>query len=512
MSRPFQRIGVAGAGAMGRGIVQIFAQAGYPVCLYDTQPAAAQAALSSIRDTFAMLASKGRLTADQARQASERVTLIDATEGFSGCDLVIEAIIERLDIKRDFFKALEAVLAPDAVMASNTSSLSITALAGACRHPQRVAGYHFFNPVPLMRIVEVIAAPRTDPRVCERLSTLAREAGHTPVTAQDTPGFIVNHAGRGFGPEALRVLGEGVAPHWVIDRVMREQVSFEGQGFKLGPFELLDLTGLDVSHPVMESIYRQYYEEPRYKPSVIGAQRVAAGLFGRKSSEGFYRYGEGAPALEEPAAPEVQTPPPVWIAPGPSQAALAQVLTEAGVRLDRGADPGGDSLIVIAPRGLDATTAACESGLDASRVVAIDTLFAFGWRACKRRSIMTTPATRTEYRDAAHAVFARDGAKVSVLADSAGFVSQRIVAMIVAVGCEIAQAGIASPADIDTAVRLGLGYPMGPLAMGDHLGAGVVGEILAGMYRVTGEPRYRPSLWLQRRAALGMSLLEAHRP
>ena len=226
--------------------------------------------------------------------------------GFAHCDLVVEAIVERLDVKRSVFRALEEIVATDAVLASNTSSLSITAIAAACAHPGRVAGLHFFNPVPLMKVVEVVHGLRTDAVVLDRLVAATRTTGHTPVLCQDTPGFIVNHAGRGFGTEALKALGEGVADTATIDRILREQVNFSGQGFKLGPFELLDLTGLDVSQPVMESIYHQYYEEPRFRPSVIGAQRVAAGLFGRKTRAGFYQYGGEQPAPEEPAAPKLR--------------------------------------------------------------------------------------------------------------------------------------------------------------------------------------------------------------
>jgi len=509
MSSPFARIGVVGAGAMGRGIVQLFAQAGVPVVLHDAQPAAAAAALKSIADTFGKLAEKGKLSAEQVAGHLSRITTADALGGFAGCDLVIEAIIERLDVKQTVFRALEEVLAPDAVIVTNTSSLSVTAIAAACRHPERIGGYHFFNPVPLMRIVEVIGGPRTKPEVLTKLSELARSAGHTPVVCQDTPGFIVNHAGRAFGPESLKALGEGVATHPVIDRILREHVQIDGQGFKLGPFELLDLTGLDVSHPVMESIYHQYYEEARYKPSVIGAQRVAAGLLGRKVGEGFYRYDKGN-VVADPAHQEADAPPTpaglrAWAAPGPAHKEVRALLEALGASVDTGAQPGPDSLIVLTPLGIDATEAA--RGLDARRAVALDTLMPFGHRGCKRRVIMTTPATEAAWRDKAHGLFAADGARVSVLRDSAGFITQRVVAMIVAVGTEIAQQRVASPADIDTAVRLGLGYPAGPLSIGDKLGPARIVEILEGMHRVTADPRYRPSAWLRRRAQLGLSLL-----
>jgi 3-hydroxybutyryl-CoA dehydrogenase len=504
----FQRIGVVGSGVMGRGIAQIFAQAGIPVRLFDAHAPALNSAVQSLAGVFALLQEKGRLTEAQASAARARILPAQSLAEFADCDLVIEAIVERLDAKRDLLATLDEVLTPTAVIASNTSSLSITAIAATSRHPERVAGYHFFNPVPLMRIVEVIGGPKTEPVILDRLSALAKLAGHQPVRADDTPGFIVNHAGRGFGTEALRILGEGVTDPATVDRIMREQVSINGSGFKLGPFELMDLTGLDVSHPVMESIYRQYYEEPRFRPSVIAAQRTAAGLHGRKRGEGWYRHVDGKqqnPA--EPAAPVVGSLPPVWVAPGPQRDAVAQCLADLGARLESSSKPGGEALIVLSPLGHDATHA-CQD-FPAERAIALDTFFAFSKGACQRRTLMTTPATRNDYRDAAHALFAADGVRVSVIRDSAGFVAPRILAMIVAIGSEIAQQRIASPADIDTAVRLGLGYPAGPLALGDALGPARLTQLLDEIYQLSGDPRYRPSPWLRRRAALGLSLLHA---
>ncbi|MFM7568071.1 MAG: 3-hydroxyacyl-CoA dehydrogenase [Betaproteobacteria bacterium] len=505
---PFQRIGVVGSGVMGRGIAQIFALAGIPVRLYDSHPPALDAAIQSLAGVFSLLQEKGRLTEAQAESARARLLPAQHVAELADCDLVIEAIVEKLEAKRDLLASLDQVLSPSAVIASNTSSLSITAIAASSRHPERVAGYHFFNPVPLMRIVEVIGGPRTSAQVLERLSELARQAGHLPVQAQDTPGFIVNHAGRGFGTEALRLLGEGVSDPVTIDRIMREQVSINGSGFKLGPFELMDLTGLDVSHPVMESIYRQYYEEPRFRPSVIAAQRTVAGLHGRKRGEGWYRHVDGKqqtpPEAAPPAVPDL---PPVWVAPGEHHSALVQLITDLGARVESTAQPGAESLVLLAPLGHDATSA-CHQW-PAERAIAIDTLFGFGKGQCQRRTLMTTPATHRAYRDAAHALFAADGVRVSVIRDSAGFVAPRILAMIVAIGCEIAQQRIATPADIDSAVRLGLGYPAGPLSLGDLLGPSRVTRLLDEMSQVTGDPRYRPSLWLRRRAQLGLSLLHA---
>lgn len=258
---------------MGRGIAQIAAQAGSTVKLFDTQAGAVGKAQEALGAQWDKLHEKGRLDATLLAAHKARLVPADTLAALADCDMVVEAIVERLDVKQKLFAELEQVVGPDAVLATNTSSLSVTAIAAALKRPQRFAGYHFFNPVPLMKVVEVIAGLKTDAAVCEGLAAYARLMGHTPVMAADTPGFIVNHAGRGYGTEALRIVGEGVADFATIDRILKDQV-----GFKLGPFELMDLTALDVSHPVMESIYQQYYDEPRYRPSVITAQRLAGGV------------------------------------------------------------------------------------------------------------------------------------------------------------------------------------------------------------------------------------------
>jgi 3-hydroxybutyryl-CoA dehydrogenase len=284
---------------------------------------------------------------------------------------------------------------------------------------------------------------------------------------------------------------------------MREQA-----GFRLGPFELLDLTALDVSHPVMESIYHQFYEEPRFTPSPITGTRLAGGLIGRKTGEGFYRYVDGKQQVTAEAPAPSELPKSVWISARYPQAreAVVQLVGKAGVKLDDGAAPAADSLIVVTPFGHDATTAAVDEALDASRVVAIDALFPLV--GAQRRTLMTTPATTRAARDAAHALFAADGVPVTVIRDSTGFVAQRVVATIVNIGCDIAQKQIATPDDIDLAVTLGLGYPRGPLALGDALGARTILTILRNMFSVLGDPRYRPSPWLARRAQLGLSLTQ----
>ena len=502
MQTTYSIVGVLGAGAMGAGIAQIAAQAGSLVRLYDTQPEAIVRAIGDISRQWDRLLEKGRMDAASVQACKGRLQAATSLQALADCELVIEAVVERLDIKKSLFAELENVVGPRAVLATNTSSLSVTAIAAGLKRPERFAGFHFFNPVPLMKVVEVIAGLKTDAAVCKGLEEYARRMGHTPVQAQDTPGFIVNHAGRGYGTEALRIVGEGVTDFATIDRILRDQV-----GFKLGPFELMDLTALDVSHPVMESIYRQYYEEPRYRPNVITAQRLAGGLVGKKVGEGFYRYVDGKAQIPaEPAPPQVLELPPVWVSTRAARRTeLCQLLKDLGANIETGQSPSSAALTVVAPLGLDVTTVAVVERLDPARTVGIDMLIEDA--ATKRRVIATNPATRADMRAAAHALLSRDGKPVSVIRDSGGFVTQRVVAAIVNIAADICQQRICTPKDLETAVTLGLGYPLGPLAMGERWGPNNLLEVLVNMQTVYGDPRYRPSPWLRRRGALGLSLL-----
>src|SRR4051812_18742793 len=484
--------GVAGAGTMGRGIAQVLAQCGARTLLFDAQPGAARKGKESIAAALGKLAEKGRLSAAEAQAIAQRIEVVESLEAFAACQVVVEAIIEELGAKRALFSQLEKVVKGDCILASNTSSLSVTAMAAACERPGRVAGYHFFNPVPVMKIVEVVDGALTEPWVGEALSALAKRFGHTPVRCNDTPGFIVNHAGRAFVPESLRVLSEGVADFATIDRIL-----VDAAGFRIGPFGLMDLVGLDVAHAVMKSMYQQYYEEPKYRPSFLAEPRVAAGLLGRKTGRGWYEYGKDGAAL-----PLAEPPPPashprsVW---GVSE--VKDLLSNLEAKTVNSASDA--EVCFIAPLGHDATTAALQLGLDPARTVAVDPIFGFA----RRRTLMSTPATRAEVRDAAHGLLASDGVPVSLIKDSPGFVAQRVVAHIVNVGCDIVQMRIASPEDLDRAVVLGLGYPRGPLAMGDAIGPARVLAVLEAMHSIFQEPRYRPSPWLRRRAQLGVSLL-----
>ncbi|MGW6456139.1 3-hydroxyacyl-CoA dehydrogenase [Streptomyces sp. NPDC055078] len=502
-------VAVVGAGTMGRGIAQLFAMGGHRVLLTDERPGAADEALAFAHRMIDRSAAKGLL--DDPGAARARLGVVDE---ITSADLVIEAVVEDLDVKRRLLAGLEARLGPDTVFATNTSSLSVTAIGAGLARPERLCGLHFFNPVPLMRLVEIVPGEHTGPAVAGRLARLVGGLGHTPLTVSDTPGFLVNHAGRPYTSEAVRLLDEKVASAPDIDRVCREAA-----GFRMGPFELMDLTGLDINMAVSESVYRGFADDPRFRPSPTVARMVTAGRLGRKTGHGFHTYATG-PGGNLPAgasgysartggdSPDAGpgtgsrdgTPAyggtPVWC----EDVRLASLLRGSGVTI--APRPGRDTVAIVSPWGQDVTGAGLDAGLPPERTVGADPFGQYGGRLTLAAGPAASHATVTE----AHAALAATGREVSVVSDGAGFIAQRIAAVIVNTACEIAQQGLASPADIDTAVTLGLGYPYGPLAWGDRIGATALLRTLEGLYAAYRDPRYRPSVWLTRRARLGVPL------
>jgi len=482
---------------MGRGIVQLFAAAGYRVRCVDAVPGAALQAADHVGRALRRSADKGKLTHAEVDAISSRIHACDALSQIAGCAIVIEAIVEDLTVKIDLFRQLEEIVPATAILATNTSSLSVSAIAGGCRHPERVAGLHFFNPVHVMKIAEIIGPAHQSSATIDDLRTLIAATGHRAVLAADQPGFLVNHAGRGLYTEGLRILEEQVADVADIDTLLREAA-----GFRMGPFELLDLTGLDVSGKVMESIYEQFHQEPRFRPSSLVRARIAAGLLGRKSARGWYDYESDthASTASQPARSAQGLR--VWIDPdADDRDTIASLVSAAGGQV-RGNAREVD-LIIVEFWGMDATGYCAARGLDARRCVAVDPLPGL----TKRRTLMLTAAATAEARDAAASVMSVDAMPVTVINDSAGFVVQRVLSMIVNIAADIAQRRIATVEDIEAAVTVGLGYPYGPLTWGDTIGADRVLMILENMHATTGDPRYRPSPWLKRRARLGLSLL-----
>ncbi len=494
-------IAVIGTGTMGRGIVQVAAQGGMRVLAYDEKMGAPSMAKDYIARMLAGQVDKGRLSATDAKAAVDRISIAHSLEECAKAHVVIEAVVERLDVKQSLFHRLDMLCPPEVILASNTSSLPVTAIAATCAHPERVGGMHFFNPVPVMKLVEVIGGLKTAPWVLDALMTIGRRMTREPVLCVDSPGFIVNHAGRAYTTECPRILTEGIARHWEIDRIMTG-----APGFKLGMFGLADMVGIDVGYAVMESLYQQFQYEPAFAPNPLSALRAAGGLYGQKTNAGWYAYKDGKRIEPEIAPAPKPLPQSVWVRPsadhGDLIAPLVDLCKKSGVVVEASAQPSKTALVLLGQIGYDLTTAIQDLRLDAARTVAVDVLFGLKGP----RTLMVTPGIDPAMRDAAHALLASDGQPAIVINDSPGFIAQRVVAMIVNVGCGIAQRGIASPVDIDKGAKLGLGYPFGPLEWGDQLGPKRVLHILECLHAFYADPRYRPNAWLKRRAMLGLPL------
>ncbi len=494
---------VVGAGIMGAGIAQVAAQAGHAVQLFDMREDAAAAAMAKLAGTFDGLVNKGKLDAAAAQQALSRITPITALSQAAGAALVVEAIVEDLAAKRALFQQLEGMLGAHAVLATNTSSISVTAIAGGLQRPERLVGMHFFNPVPLMKLVEVVSGLRTDGAVAETIFELAKTWGKTPVHAKSTPGFIVNRIARPYYAEALALLQERAATPAVLDAALR------GAGFRMGPCELMDLIGHDTNFAVTSSVFEANFQDKRYQPSVLQREMVDGGLLGRKSGHGFYAYPEGAPVLPGP-------PPKLNSAPGQvtvhGSGALADALAHAVAQT---AARHAHKHTCVLARLRDSDWLGLE--IDGARLAVTDGRTAAELASTLRRRdvavfdrpFVLPPAPGTaiafavadeSWRDRAAAWLAEIGYTPVHVADTPGLVAARTVAMLINEAADAVQQGVCSEVGADAAMKLGVNYPAGPF---EFLASWSVPEVVAlldtldHLYR--GE-RYRVSPWLRRRA------------
>lgn len=496
-------IAVVGAGAMGAGIAQVAAAAGHPVKLLDNRPEAAARAVAGIRAQFAKMAEKGRMTTEAAAAAGERLIAVQELSDLADASLVIEAILENLDAKQKLYSDLEAVVGDNCIFGSNTSSISVTAIGAALKHPERLAGLHFFNPAPLMALVEIVSGLATDRAVVETLFATAASWGKTPVHAKSTPGFIVNRVARPYYAEAMRVLNEGGADPATIDACCRE-----AGGFRMGPFELMDMIGHDVNFAVTRSVWNAFFNDQRFLPSLIQQELVDAGFLGKKTGRGFYDYREGAvrPAPNTEAAQPV--PDDILIYGDSAVAnALAERLLANNISFVRSAakdecvaEAGG--ALVYVTDGRTATRRAAESGI--ANTVLID--LALDYSKVTRLAVSVAAQCDTSSAERAIGLLQAAGIAVSRFSDVPGLAVMRTVAMLANEAADAVNQGVCDANGADAAMRMGVNYPCGPLAWADAIGLPKIGEVLANLGQAYGEDRYRVSPLIQQNIFAGKNI------
>lgn len=469
MSQTLHTVAVIGGGTMGAGIVEVAASAGHAVRLYDISSEAITRAIDGIAKRLNARVSRGKVSAEQAQALLARITPATELTQLADAQLVIEAASERLEIKKALFSELAEICSPSALLTSNTSSISITAIAAGIKHPERVAGLHFFNPAPVMKLVEVVSGLATSTEVVEQLCQCVSAWGKQPVRCRSTPGFIVNRVARPFYAEAWRALEEQVASAEVIDAALRD-----GGGFPMGPLALTDLIGQDVNFAVTCSVFNAFWQDRRFLPSLLQQELALAGRLGKKSGHGVYRWpAENQPELALAAVSADRT----------AKTVKSDVVTELG------------DVLLLETTG---ETALALSVQHQRPVVVYD--HAAG-DTVVLASAQTNPQSAT---DKAVYYFQQQGKKVLHIADYPGLLVWRTVAMLANEALDAVQKGVASADDIDTAMRLGVNYPRGPIAWGESLGWGRVLRLLENLQQHYGEERYRPSARLRQMALLEM--------
>ncbi|MBR7889517.1 3-hydroxyacyl-CoA dehydrogenase PaaC [Marinomonas sp. A79] len=507
-------IGVIGAGAMGAGIAQVAAQSGHQVTLYDNREGAAQEAIEKIAKQLSRLVERQKMTADAVDRTLAHLHPANTLDDFADAGLVIEAIVENIDVKQAVFSSLETICSADCILASNTSSISITRLAAGMAHPERFVGMHFFNPAPIMKLVEVVSGLMTAGHVAETVYHTAHQWGKKPVYAASTPGFIVNRVARPFYAESLRLKQEGVADCATLDALIRG-----AGGFRMGAFELTDLIGHDVNYAVTCSVFDAYYGDFRFQPSLIQKELVEAGMLGRKSGQGFYSYGEDAtlPAVQYCPVSDSQIDPASLasdcvvsgdlgvLAPLTDRlsASLGQALSVSSTKSKVGVLRIGDANLVLTDGRMACERAQAEQ-LD--NLILVD--LALNYDTTTHLALSRAFGVSDHVFQQAVDGFALMGVQVSEVTDSPGLVVMRTVAMLANEAADAALNGVASVSDIDTAMTFGVNYPIGPLAWGDRLGVSSILTTLNHLQQAYGEDRYRASLLIKKLATEGRGFHE----
>ncbi|MFG2573503.1 3-hydroxyacyl-CoA dehydrogenase [Streptomyces sp. NPDC048481] len=483
-------VAVVGTGTMGQGIAQVALVAGHPVRLYDAVPGRAREAAAAIGARLDRLVEKDRLAAGDRDEARARLHAAEDLAELADCSLVVEAVVERLDVKQELFRRLEDVVGEDCLLATNTSSLSVTAVGGALRNPGRFVGLHFFNPAPLLPLVEVVSGHATDVTSATRAYETARSWGKTPVACADTPGFIVNRIARPFYAEAFAVYEAQGADPATLDAVLRES-----GGFRMGAFELTDLIGQDVNESVTHSVWQSFFQDARFTPSLAQRRLVESGRLGRKSGQGWYDYREGAERAEPHTAEKAQ--PPAYVVAegdlGPASELLA-LIREAGIQVREEEEDHGTRLVL--PSGGQLALADGQTSVEFRDVVYFD--LALDYRKATRIALSASQDTAAHTMSEATGLFQALGKDVSVIGDVPGMIVARTVARIVDLAHDAVAKGVATEEDVDTAMRLGVNYPLGPFEWSRRMGRMWAYSLLDDLHDRDPGGRYAPSLALYR--------------
>ena len=499
------KIAVIGAGTMGIGIAQLAAMHGHHTYIFDADAGKTRQALEQLAVQLGRRVQAGKMTQQLFDSTFAHLTAADALQQLADADLIVEAVVEKQEVKQRLFQQLAEICPAHAIFASNTSSISITAIASVSPHPERVVGLHFFTPAPVMKLVEIIRGLKTSCAIADALFALMASWKKVPVTAKSTPGFIVNRVARPYYAEAFRALQENVTAPEQLDFIMRECGRFA-----MGPCELTDLIGQDVNFSVTQSVYQEFFYEPRYRPSLIQKELVDAGCLGRKSGQGFYDYSQ------TPPAPQYALP--VSYA---KSAAKLKVLVKGGWRHSQG-------LIQRLKQASHIDLSFAESPKDEICIGEVSLRLSLGesaaidyadekvalmdwhadWANAKALPVTASACCAQEDRHAVDLLFAGMHVMPIWSKDHAGLYTLRTIAMLVNEGCEAVLHNVASEQDIDAAMKYGVNYPQGPFEWAEKIGYSIILQTLENMYRIYGEERYRPSIYLRRKAASGQGQQE----
>ena len=486
---------VVGAGIMGMGIAQVAAQAGHAVLVYDTRAEAVPQAKQKLADSLAALVAKGKMTADSVQALLARITPVAQLSDAAHVSLVVEAIVENLAVKRGLFQELEGLVSEQCVLATNTSSISVTAIANGLKHPQRLVGMHFFNPVPLMKLVEVVSGLQTDAHVAQAIFDLAGAWGKTAVYARSTPGFIVNRIARPYYAETLALLQEQAAQPAQLDALLR------AAGFRMGPCELMDLIGHDTNFSVTQSVFEANFFDRRFTPSLVQRELVDGGLLGRKSGRGFYSYPEGAPALPtaKVGALPAQTQ---WVVHGSGTTADALA---AAVSQHLGGKPASrapsSDWVGVEVAGLQLRQTDGRPAWQVAQDAALKDVVVFDELPTVAGGALAFACVgRADVPELAAAVLQALGFAPVPVADAPGLVVARTLAMLVNEAADAVQQGVCTTEGANAAMKLGVNYPAGPFDWLDRMGHARVVSVLQALDACYKGERYRVSPWLQRGA------------